>query len=152
MSSDCEPRHNETSGEGCVVGFELSWVSWGFGVKALGEMYGDCRAETNADEGGETRDGELYGEDSIEFFKFGEGKVSLPVSWLLQVFVVFGVVDEAILMVSPLETMVSRGVFWGALADFDACFSSSMAICSFGRSHFRYLNYTSVSVLFTRKH
>lgn len=26
---------------------------------ALGDMYGDCRAETNAEDGGEMRDGEL---------------------------------------------------------------------------------------------
>lgn len=27
----------------------------GFGTVALGDIYGDCNAETNADEGGETR-------------------------------------------------------------------------------------------------
>lgn len=41
---------------------------------ALGDIYGDCKAETNADEGGETRAGEPYGDDSMELFKFGDGK------------------------------------------------------------------------------
>lgn len=71
MSSDCEPRYEtEIGGEGCETGVGFSWV---LGVMALGEMYGDCKAETNADDGGETR-GELYGDDSIELFKFGERK------------------------------------------------------------------------------
>lgn len=73
MSSDCEPL-NETGGEGCVAGVG---VSWGFGVMALGEMYGDCKAETNAEDGGDTR-GEPYGDDSIELIlMFGEGKSEL---------------------------------------------------------------------------
>lgn len=45
-------------------------------------MYGDCRAETNADDGGEMSDGELYGDDSSEVFKhedvYWEAEVSLP--------------------------------------------------------------------------
>lgn len=66
---------------------------------ALGEIYGDCKAETNADEGGDTKDGELCGDDSIEVFKLGECKsvgikvkASLPI--LLQ--------QEEVLMVRPL--------------------------------------------------
>lgn len=83
MSSDCEPRYEtETGGEGCETGVGFSWA---LGVMALGEMYGDCKAETNADDGGDTR-GELQGDDSIELFILGEGKsevigvkvVSLP--------------------------------------------------------------------------
>lgn len=30
----------------------------GFTTMALGDIYGDCKAETNADEGGDTREGE----------------------------------------------------------------------------------------------
>ena len=66
---------------------------------ALGDIYGDCKAETNADDGGDTKEGELYGDDSIEVFKLGEHrsvgirvKASLPV--LLQ--------RDEVLMVRPL--------------------------------------------------
>lgn len=38
---------------------------------ALGDIYGDCNAETNADEGGDTREGD---DDSVEFFMFGQPK------------------------------------------------------------------------------
>lgn len=72
MSSDCEPR-NETGGDRWAAG---GGFSCGFGVMALGEMYGDCKAETNAEDGGETR-GELYGDDSIELLMFGEDKSEL---------------------------------------------------------------------------
>lgn len=58
------------TGAGFGVGFGFSW---GWGVMALGEIYGDCKADTNADDGGDTR-GELYGDDSIELFIFSEGK------------------------------------------------------------------------------
>lgn len=47
-------------GHSCV-GFRLGLAS----KLALGEMYGDCKAEINAEDGGEMR-GELHGDDAIE--------------------------------------------------------------------------------------
>lgn len=70
---------------------------------ALGDMYGDCRAETNAEDGGDMRDGELEGEDAMELYKFGDTAsvimfvtISLPGLWL----------ELAILMVRDLVSMV----------------------------------------------
>lgn len=62
MSSDCEPQY-DTGVDGWVtvvldgvVVFSLGW----FGIiLALGDMYGDCKAETNAEDGGDMREGEL---------------------------------------------------------------------------------------------
>lgn len=63
MSSDCDPApRNDVSGDGCAGGAGSSGGAGLFvvvGIKALGDMYGDCRADTNADEGGDTREGEL---------------------------------------------------------------------------------------------
>lgn len=36
-------------------GFSKEDPSGGLGVMALGDIYGDCNAETNANEGGDTR-------------------------------------------------------------------------------------------------
>jgi hypothetical protein len=48
----------KSSGVGGFVVVEVQVVIVllvGFGSVALGDIYGDCNAETNADEGGETR-------------------------------------------------------------------------------------------------
>ena len=72
---------------------------------ALGDIYGDCKAETNADDGGDTR-GELYGDDSIELFMFGEAKsehmIGVEVSLLLLPDCCFQQEVEQVLMVSPV--------------------------------------------------
>ena len=66
---------------------------------ALGDIYGDCKAETNADDGGDTKEGELYGDDSIEVFKLGERKpVGIRVKVSLPVFLQ----QDEVLMVRPL--------------------------------------------------
>lgn len=101
MSSDCEPRYDETGGDGWVTVVEFSG-GVGFGVIALGDMYGDCRAETNAEDGGETREGELYGDDSIEFFKFGEGKSEFEGAWGFEMPLPVLLQEVEILMVSPI--------------------------------------------------
>lgn len=87
-------------------------------------MYGDCRAETNADDGGEMSDGELYGDGSAEAFMFGDmrgARNSLPGLQL----------ELAILMVrdlvgSPESEKSTAGSFLGSSADSGA--SSSMTI------------------------
>ena len=64
---------------------------------ALGDIYGDCKAETNADDGGETKEGELYGDDSIDVFKLGECK-----SLAIKVNASLPVLPQEVLMVRPL--------------------------------------------------
>lgn len=114
MSSDCEPApRNDAGGDGCAGGAGSSGGVELFvvvGAKALGDMYGDCKAETNADEGGDTSEGELYVDDSMELFMFAHSdsstlepigaKMSLPELLM----------PLAILMVRPVLIILSFDV------------------------------------------
>lgn len=105
MSSDCEPRYDENGGEEWETGVGFSGgagFSWGFGVIALGDMYGDCKAETKADEGGDTS-GELHGDDSIKFFKFGEVESEFEQPRGVEMFLPILLPEVEILMVRPLR-------------------------------------------------
>lgn len=95
-------------------------MSWGFGGKALGEIYGDCEAETNAEDGGDTK-GELQGDDSIELFMFGDGKSEVEMSLSLQLPGCCVEQEVEVLMVRPVPFGVSL-----ALPDVNTC--SAMAI------------------------
>ena len=81
MSSECEPEY-ETGDGTVVVGTVLFSLG---GSKALGDMYGDCNAETNAEDGGEGEfkcgEIDMEGEMGTDFSPFSdEGPAILMVN------------------------------------------------------------------------